>query len=96
MSAKPKSHHLDKHAHRIAAAAPGDATTCSPRRRWRRGFAARAVADPRPPPGYGPPFERLGPMLIRYSRRKVLAWLDERSHLSTDEYDTERWRARAA
>ena len=40
---------------------------------------------------YGPPFERVGHQLIRYNRRKVLAWLDERSHLSTAEYDTTRF-----
>ena len=56
----------------------------------------RAVADPGPHAGYGPPFERLGPMLIRYSRRKALKWLDERSHRSTDEYDTSAGGARVS
>jgi hypothetical protein len=36
--------------------------------------------------GYGPPFERVGPRMVRYRRSKTKAWLDERTHLRTDEY----------
>jgi predicted DNA-binding transcriptional regulator AlpA len=36
--------------------------------------------------GYGPPFERVGPRMVRYRRSKAKAWLDERTHLRTDEY----------
>jgi hypothetical protein len=36
--------------------------------------------------GYGPPFERLAPKIIRYRRGKVRKWLDQRSHFSTVEY----------
>jgi hypothetical protein len=36
--------------------------------------------------GYGPPFERLSPRVIRYQRGKTRRWLDERSHRCTSEY----------
>jgi hypothetical protein len=36
--------------------------------------------------GYGPPFERLAPRVIRYRRGKTRQWLDERSHHCTSEY----------
>lgn len=89
----PKSHHLDRHALTIAAAAPGedDDTLLTQREMaaWFRCSEQWLIAARHN--GYGPPFERIAPMLIRYSQRKVKAWLDERSHRSTHEYDTERW-----
>jgi len=36
---------------------------------------------------YGPPFVRLAPQVIRYKRGDVKAWLAERQHASTAEYD---------
>ncbi len=36
--------------------------------------------------GYGPPFERIGPRKVLYSRGKGRKWLNERSHRSTQEY----------
>ena len=87
---RARTHHLDRHAERIAADAPYDGSDevllteeemaawfrCS--KQWLR--AARSG-------GYGPPFERLGPMLIRYVPSKVKVWLRGRSHRSTSEYD---------
>lgn len=32
--------------------------------------------------GYGPPFERVGPRLIRYRRGKVIKWLDQRGRMA--------------
>jgi hypothetical protein len=37
--------------------------------------------------GYGPPFVRLSHNCVRYLDRDVNAWLDERRHRSTAEYD---------
>jgi hypothetical protein len=36
--------------------------------------------------GYGPPFERLAPRIIRYQRGKARRWLEERSYRCTSEY----------
>ncbi len=36
--------------------------------------------------GEGPPFERLGPRIIRYKRKKVAQWREQRCHKSTAEY----------
>jgi hypothetical protein len=46
--------------------------------------------------GWGPPFERIAPHLIRYRRGKVRSWLDGRSHSSTSEYMRGAKRARRA
>jgi hypothetical protein len=89
---KPSSHHLDRHAARIAADAPGAADdellTDDQVAAWFR-CSKQWLASGRSA-GYGPPYERIGPMLIRYNRRKVLRWLDGRSHSSTEEYRTTR------
>ena len=37
--------------------------------------------------GYGPRFQRLSPRNIRYRRRDVLRFLDQRSHACTAEYE---------
>jgi len=36
--------------------------------------------------GYGPPYERLGPGIIRYRRATLRQWLKERQHTCTAEY----------
>jgi hypothetical protein len=36
--------------------------------------------------GYGPPFDRISPRMVRYRRNLVRAWLDQRTHTSTEEY----------
>jgi len=36
--------------------------------------------------GYGPPFIKLGPRYVRYRKGDVRAWLRNRAHASTAEY----------
>jgi hypothetical protein len=38
--------------------------------------------------GYGPRYLKLSPHRIRYRRSDVIAWLEERSHQSTAEYES--------
>ena len=38
--------------------------------------------------GWGPPYKRITPKMIRYRRSDVLAWLETRTHSSTAEYYT--------
>ena len=47
--------------------------------------------------GYGPKFVRLGPRCIRYYKDEVIAWLIERTHQNTAEYEkpTKKRRAEA-
>jgi predicted DNA-binding transcriptional regulator AlpA len=84
----PQSHHIDKRAPVILAASTADSDdellTSRQLAQW-LGVSQTWVEIGRVR-GYGPPFERLGPHLIRYRRAKVKAWLDERSHRSTAEY----------
>jgi hypothetical protein len=43
--------------------------------------------------GYGPPFKKLSPRMVRYKRSDVLEWLEGRSHASTAEYRRNRPRS---
>lgn len=36
--------------------------------------------------GYGPPYKRLSPRVVRYKRSDVLKWLKSHTHTSTAEY----------
>ena len=36
--------------------------------------------------GYGPPFDRISPRMVRYRRNLVRAWLNQRTHTSTEDY----------
>lgn len=42
--------------------------------------------------GYGPPFVRVAPQVVRYRRGTMKEWLRERSHASTGEYASNRKR----
>jgi hypothetical protein len=42
--------------------------------------------------GYGPPFMRIAPQVVRYQRRAVLEWLREREYARTSEYRADRSR----
>ena len=89
--AVPLRHHLDKRATSLlATSAPSDddellttpetAAWLQTSEQWLEIGRVR---------GYGPPFERLAPKIIRYRRGKVRKWLDQRSHFSTAEYRDE-------
>jgi hypothetical protein len=82
----PKHHHIDKRAADIAAV-PGDddeLLSTSQMAVW-LGVSTQWLEIGRHK-GYGPPFERLGPKLIRYRRGKTRKWLDARTHSRTSEY----------
>ena len=78
--------HLDKRAHTLAAAPGSDdeLLTTTQMAAW-LSVSTQWLEIGRHK-GYGPPFERLGPQLIRYQRGKVRRWLNSRSHQSTAEY----------
>ena len=42
--------------------------------------------------GYGPPFVRIAPQVVRYQRRAVLEWLKDREYARTSEYTADRVR----
>src|SRR5262245_47415452 len=84
----PKRHHLDKRANLLVAAAvdgtDDDLLTEKEMAEWFHcSVQWLAIGRSR---GYGPPYERLGPRLVRYHRSKVKAWLNERSHRGVAEY----------
>ena len=54
------------------------------------GSAEQWLADARCRGFFGPPYEKLGPLTIRYMPRKAKVWLNERTHTSTAEYDNAR------
>lgn len=83
----PQRHHLDRRAADLAEALegpPDDLLTTAALAQWLGVSPAwLEIARSR---GYGPKFVRLSPRRVRYSRRAVLAWLDERTHRATREY----------
>jgi predicted DNA-binding transcriptional regulator AlpA len=82
----PEKFHLDKRARTIAATAGDDDELLDTRElaAW-FGVSEQWVEISRHR-GFGPPYEKLGPRLIRYRRGKVRLWLDERAHQCTAEY----------
>ena len=85
----PKHLHLDRRAARLAAegadARPDDLLTTKAVAAW-FGVSVSWLEIGRSK-GYGPPFIRVAPRRIRYRRSSVLAWLAEREHRCTIEYD---------
>jgi hypothetical protein len=94
VDSKPLRHHLDRRAARLAALAVANND------KW---YSTAALADwlgvstqfleigrHR---GYGPPFKRVTPKMIRYRHGDVMAWLNERSHVCTSEYRGQKTRS---
>jgi predicted DNA-binding transcriptional regulator AlpA len=84
----PRTHHIDRRADAILTATTGtndDDLLSTPEMAAWLGCSTQWLEIGRAK-GYGPPFERLSPRMVRYRRGKVRAWLDERSHRSTAEY----------
>jgi hypothetical protein len=83
----PKRHHLDKRAANIATSNDGSADELLTTEQIAEWFGVSIqwleIGRLR---GYGPPYERIAPRVIRYRRGKVRKWLDGRSHSSTAEY----------
>jgi predicted DNA-binding transcriptional regulator AlpA len=82
----PKKFHLDKRANEIAAAMGGDDELLNTKQMATWLGVSEQWLEVRRVRGDGPPYERLGPRLIRYRVGKARQWLDERAHQSTQEY----------
>jgi hypothetical protein len=84
--ASPQNFHLDKRAAGLAAV-PGadDELLDTPAMAAWLGVSETWLEIGRIR-GYGPPFERLSPRVIRYQRGATRRWLAERSHHCTREY----------
>jgi predicted DNA-binding transcriptional regulator AlpA len=83
--------HLDRRAADLAdrgaeAGSPDDLLSTSDVAEW-LGVSTQFLEIGRHA-GYGPRFCRLSPRRCRYLRSDVLAWLSERKHAATREYDT--------
>jgi predicted DNA-binding transcriptional regulator AlpA len=76
----PSSHHLDKRAGELAAGDGDDDELLSSRQLadW-LGVSVQWVEIGRTR-GYGPPFLRLGPRMVRYRRGPVRKWLRKRGN----------------
>lgn len=86
-TAEPQTHQLDRRADEIAARNPGDPDDLLSTKEtaaW-LGVSVQFLEIGRSR-GYGPKFVRLSPQVIKYRRKNILAWLDERLHQSTAEY----------
>ena len=84
----PQRLHLDRRAHAIAeriAHLPDDTTLTTVQVADWLGVSAEWLQIGRHK-GYGPPFAKLGPNLIRYRVSEIRRWLDERIHRRTLEY----------
>ena len=93
-----RSHHLDKRAHAIAAAAAGedeDELLATAQVAAWLGVSECWLEIGRHK-GYGPPFVMIAPRLVRYLRSSVLAWLHERTHQCTREYSKRKLEAEKA
>ena len=79
----PKTHHLDRRADAIVAAAGSTAAAdallnTSQVAAW-LGVSEQWLEIGRSKGGYGPRFKRLGPRMVRYTRGDVVKWLKGRS-----------------
>ena len=85
-SHKSHRHHLDRRAHLIAAQPGDDDKALSTREAadW-LGVSEQFLEIGRCR-GYGPPFERISPKVIRYRIGKMREWLASRTHTCTSEY----------
>jgi predicted DNA-binding transcriptional regulator AlpA len=82
----PRKFHLDKRAAAVAAA-PGDDDELLTTVQCANWFGVSVQwLDIGRSEGYGPPFQKLGPHMVRYHRGTVREWLLARTHHSTSEY----------
>jgi hypothetical protein len=83
----PTTHHLDRRANALIAAGagnPDDLLTTEEVAAWFN-CSVQWLEIGRCE-GYGPPFKKLSPKMVRYKRSDVLKWLKGRSHTSTADY----------
>jgi predicted DNA-binding transcriptional regulator AlpA len=86
-SAQRRRHHLDRRAQQLLATGEGDADELMSQRavaEW-LGVSGQWLSVGRHR-GFGPPFVRLTPRMVRYRRGDVRAWLESRRYSSTAEY----------
>jgi len=83
-----RRHHIDRHANSIVEAGVGDDDDLLATRDMVAWFRkSKQWFEIGRSKGYGPPFIRLSPQVIRYRRGDVKAWLAERQLRSTSEYN---------
>jgi hypothetical protein len=84
--APPRRFHLDKRAAAIAdqLGDDDDLLTTAQTAAWLQ--VSVQWLDIGRHEGYGPPFQKLGPHMVRYHRGRVRKWLLARTHRSTSEY----------
>lgn len=92
----PERHHLDRRAdevaERVADNADPDENLTESQAVVLTGYSAQWFQRGRWA-GYGPPYVKVGRM-VRYRRGDLVAWLRERVHKSTAEYETKGGRPR--
>jgi hypothetical protein len=87
-STKPRRHHLDRFADRIAENGDGDGTDLLTTRAlavWLR-TSEEWLEIGRRKDGYGPKYIKLAKNIVRYRRSDVLDWLDVRAKASASGY----------
>lgn len=92
---KPLRHHLDRRAAQLAAMAVATEDklyNTAELAAW-LGVSIQFLEIGRHR-GYGPPFQRVTPRMIRYRHGDVVKWLKDRSHVCTSEYQSKRRAAR--
>jgi predicted DNA-binding transcriptional regulator AlpA len=85
----PSTHHLDRRATALIAEGTGnldDLLTTEQVAQWLQ--CSTQWLEIGRHEGYGPPWRRLGPRMIRYHRGDVIEWLRSRAHSSIAEYRT--------
>jgi predicted DNA-binding transcriptional regulator AlpA len=90
-SAKPRRHHLDRFADRIAEngdgdGKPDDLLTTRALAVWLGVSEEWLEIGRRARDGYGPRFIKLARNIVRYRRSDVLDWLEKRSRMSVSGY----------
>jgi hypothetical protein len=80
-------HHLDKRATDLIATSAGDPDDLLDTKQVAAWFGVSVqFLETGRHRGYGPPFLKLTPRMVRYSRQSVLQWLATREHACTAEY----------
>lgn len=84
--AAPSTHHLDRRAANIAAQDGDDDDLLTTRELANWFSVSEQWVQIGRVKKYGPPYEKLGPKVIRYRRGRVRQWLNTRTCRSTADY----------
>jgi hypothetical protein len=82
----PRSHHIDRRATSLIADLAGSDDLYSTRQTADLIGCSEQWLEIGRSTGYGPPYVRLGPRMIRYTRSGLVEWLKSRVHTCTAEY----------